>query len=332
MTAVSKHCAERRDLRSSAPKFLEALSMRILVTGGAGFIGSHVVDTYVAAGHEVTVVDDLSSGKKRQLNPAARFVRADIRDERLERVFKKGRFDIVNHHAAQMDVRRSVEDPRFDADVNVLGLLNVLQLARKHGVRKMILAASGGTYYGECVRPARESDPPRPLSPYGITKLAGEHYLRAYEALHGIDFTILRYGNVYGPRQDPHGEAGVVAIFCNRLLAGQPLLVFGDGRQQRDYVFVADVARANLAALRRGKCEAVNIGTGRASSVNMLFESLRRAHGGGIREFRPPRPGELFRSCLDIRHASAVLGWRPRVALDEGLRRTYRFIASGAAR
>ena len=305
--------------------------MRILLTGGAGFIGSHVADAYVAAGHEVTVVDDLSTGKRRQVNAAARFVRADIRDQSLERVFRKGRFDVVNHHAAQMDVRRSVDDPRFDADVNVRGLLNVLELARKHGVRKMILAASGGTYYGECKRPARESDPPRPLSPYGITKLAGEHYLRAYAVLHGVDFTILRYGNVYGPRQNPHGEAGVVAIFCQRLLAAQPVLVFGDGRQQRDYVFVADVARANLAALRRGRNEAVNIGTGRASSVNALFELLRRSHGGGTREFRPPRPGELFRSCLDIRHAGAVLGWRPRMALDEGLRRSYRFIAAAAS-
>jgi UDP-glucose 4-epimerase len=305
--------------------------MRILVTGGAGFIGSHVVDAYVGAGHEVTVVDDLSSGKRRQVNPAARFVRADIRDERLERVFRKGQFEVVNHHAAQMDVRRSVDDPRFDADVNVRGLLNILELARRHGIGKMILAASGGTYYGECGRPARESDPPRPLSPYGITKLAGEHYLRAYSALHGIDFTVLRYGNVYGPRQDPHGEAGVVAIFCQRLLASQPVLVFGDGRQQRDYVFVADVARANVAALRRGKNEALNIGTGRASSVNVLFELLRRIHGGGAHEFRPPRPGELFRSCLDIRRAGAALGWRPRMALDEGLRRTYRFIAAATS-
>lgn len=302
--------------------------MRILLTGGAGFIGSHVADAYLAAGHEVTIVDDLSSGKRSQINPAARFVLADIRDQRLERLFRQGRFDVVNHHAAQMDVRRSVDDPRFDADVNVLGLLNVLELARKHGVRKVILAASGGTYYGECSRPARETDPPRPLSPYGITKLAGEHYLRAYQALHGLDFTILRYGNVYGPRQDPHGEAGVVAIFCARLLAELPVFVFGDGRQQRDYVFVGDVVRANVAALRRGRNEAINIGTGRASSVNTLFRLLRDAHGGGTREFRPPRPGELFRSCLAIRHAHAVLGWRPRVALDEGLRRTYRFIAA----
>lgn len=306
--------------------------MRILLTGGAGFIGSHVADAYVAAGHEVTVVDDLSTGRRSRLSPGARFVRMDIRDERLERLFRKGRFDLVNHHAAQMDVRRSVEDPRFDADVNVQGLLNVLEQSRRHGVGKVIFAASGGTYYGECTRPARESDAPRPLSPYGITKLAGEHYLRAYQALHGIDFTILRYGNVYGPRQDPHGEAGVVAIFCNRLLGSEPVLIFGDGRQQRDYVSVSDVARANLAALRRGRNEAVNIGTGRASSVNRLFEMLRRIHGGGSREYRPPRPGELFRSCLDVERARTVLGWRPRVTLHEGLRQTYRFIASGAAR
>jgi len=306
--------------------------MRILVTGGAGFIGSHVVDAFVAAGHEVTVVDDLSSGKRRHVNPAARFVKLDIRDRRLERVFRTGRFDVVNHHAAQMDVRRSVEDPHFDADINVRGLLQVLELSRKYRVKKAILAASGGTYYGECGRPARESDPPRPLSPYGITKLAGEHYFRAYQALHDLAFTILRYGNVYGPRQDPHGEAGVVAIFCNRLLAGEPVFVFGNGRQQRDYVFVGDVARANLAALRRGKNDAFNIGTGRASSVNELFEVLRGIHGGGKRILKPRRPGELFRSCLDVGHARSALGWRRRVTLEEGLRQTYRFIAGGTTR
>jgi UDP-glucose 4-epimerase len=291
-----------------------------------------VADAFIGAGHEVTVVDNLSSGKRRQVNPAARFVKMDIRDERLERVFRTGRFEVVNHHAAQMDVRRSVEDPRHDADVNVHGLLNVLELSRKHRTRRVILAASGGTYYGECTRPARETDPPRPLSPYGVTKLAGEHYLRAYEALHGIAFTVLRYGNVYGPRQDPHGEAGVVAIFCNRLLAGQRVDIFGNGRQQRDYVFVDDVVRANLAALRRGRNEAVNIGTGRASSVNELFEILRLVHGEGERVLKPPRPGELFRSCLDVRHARAALGWRSRIPLAQGLRRTYRFIAAGAPR
>lgn len=306
--------------------------MRILVTGGAGFIGSHVADAFVAAGHSVTVVDNLSSGKRRQVNPAARFVELDIRDKHLERVFKTGRFDVVNHHAAQMDVRRSVEDPRIDAEVNVQGLLHVMELSRKYRIKRVILAASGGTYYGECERPARETDPPRPLSPYGVTKLAGEHYLRVYEALHGIAFTILRYGNVYGPRQYSHGEGAVVANFCSRLLAVQPVLIFGNGRQQRDYVFVDDVARANLAALRRGKNEAVNIGTGRASSVNELFEILRLVHGEGERVRKPPRPGELFRSCLDVRHARAALGWRPRMELAEGLRRTYRFIASGTAR
>lgn len=306
--------------------------MRILVTGGAGFIGSHVTDAYVGAGHEVTVVDNLTSGKRRQVNPEARFVKMDIRDERLERAFKSGRFDVVNHHAAQMDVRRSVEDPRFDADVNVNGLLHVMELSRKHGVRRVIFAASGGTYYGECTRAARESDPPRPASPYGVAKLAGEHYLRAYEALHGIAFTVLRYGNVYGPRQDPHGEAGVVAIFCNRLLAGEPVVIFGNGRQQRDYVFVGDVARANLAALRRGKNDAVNIGTGKSSSVSELFELLRRTHGGGESVFKPARPGEPFRNTLDVRHARASLGWSSRMQLAEGLRQTYQFIASSVAR
>jgi UDP-glucose 4-epimerase len=301
--------------------------MKILVTGGAGFIASHVVDAYVAAGHRVTVVDDLSTGKKGNLNPKARFVRADLLSPGLEKVFRAGRFDAVNHHAAQIDVRRSVADPLLDARINVSGLLNVLELARRHKVKKVIFSASGGTYYGECARPARETDAPDPLSPYGVTKLAGEYYLRAYKALHGLDYTVLRYGNVFGPRQDPHGEAGVVAIFCNRLLSGEPVLIFGDGRQQRDYVYVGDVARANVLALRRGGGESVNIGTGRAASVNELFSALRAAAALPVKPVhRPKRPGELFRSCLDVAKARRVLGWSPRVPLAEGLKRTFEHI------
>jgi UDP-glucose 4-epimerase len=303
--------------------------MRILVTGGAGFIGSHVVDSYVTAGHRVTVVDNLVSGNVKNLNRRARFVKVDVRGKQMELIFKSGRFDVVNHLAAQIDVRRSVEDPVFDADVNILGLLNMLELSRKFRVKKIIFSASGGTYYGECARPARETDPPRPLSPYGISKLASECYLRAYRSLHSLPFTVLRYGNVYGPRQDPHGEAGVVAIFCQRLLAGTPAFIYGTGKQQRDYVYVADVARANVAALSRGEGESINIGTGRAADVNRLFEILRSCHPAkSTFERKPARPGELFRSVLNISKAARVLGWKPRVSLKDGLAETYRYIAA----
>lgn len=307
--------------------------MKILVTGGAGFIGSHVVDAYVAAGHAVTVVDDLSTGKRENLNPNARFVKADIGAPALRGVFRRGRFDVVNHHAAQIDVRRSVADPLNDARINVLGLIYVLELARAHGVKKMIFSASGGTYYGECPRPAREAAVPAPLSPYGVSKLASEYYLRAYRTLHGVDYTVLRYGNVYGPRQDPHGEAGVVAIFCQRLLAGKPLWVYGDGKQKRDYVFVEDVARASVAALRRAGGESVNIGAGRAVSVNQLALTLAEVHGGRPQILhKPARPGELFQSWMDVRKARRVLGWRAGIGLAEGLARTHRHIARAAGR
>ncbi|MBK8574751.1 MAG: NAD-dependent epimerase/dehydratase family protein [Elusimicrobia bacterium] len=303
--------------------------MRILVTGGAGFIGSHVVDAFVARGHRVTVVDDFSTGRKANLNPKARLVRSDIRDTSLSRLFKKERFDLVNHHAAQLDVRKSVSDPLFDASVNVFGLINLLELSRLNKVKKFVFAASGGTYYGECDQPAREESPAQPLSPYGVTKLAGEHYVRAYGALHGLKFTVLRYGNVYGPRQDPHGEAGVVAIFCQRLLARETAFIYGNGKQQRDYVFVGDVARANVAALAKANGEAINIGTGKATDVNRLFKILNACHGKPSPvEHKPPRTGELFRSVLAVSKAARVLGWKPTVSLEEGLAETYRHICA----
>lgn len=297
--------------------------MKILVTGGAGFIGSHVVEEFLRQGHQVTVLDDLSTGRRSQVPREARFVRGDIRSPRLEGLFRRGRFDVVNHHAAQIDVRHSVADPQRDADVNIVGWLNLLHMSIRHHVKKVIFAASGGTYYGECLRPAREEDPPRPLSPYGVSKLAGEHYVRAFGALHGLRWTVLRYGNVFGPRQDPHGEAGVVAIFSQRLLENKSVKIFGTGKQERDYVFVGDVARANGLAVRRGDGQAVNIGTGRAVSVLKLWATLQSvADFTGKHQFFPARSGELTRSVLGIGLAKKVLGWAPRLTLADGLGRT----------
>jgi len=297
--------------------------VKILVTGGAGFIGSHIVDRYVADGHKVTVLDNLSSGKKANLHPKAKFVKADIRSPKLNKLFKAGRFDVLNHHAAQMDVRRSVQDPEFDASVNVHGFLNLLRLAKDFKVKKVIFAASGGTYYGECSRPAAESCLPNPLSPYGVTKLAGEAYVKTFSSLYGFDFTVFRYGNVFGPRQDPHGEAGVVAIFTQRMLAGEPVFIFGNGKQRRDYVFVSDVAQANVLALRRGRHNVFNIGTQRATSVNELFAELKTLTGYPHKAiYKPARPGELFRSVLNVQHARKLLGWKPQFSLTEALQQT----------
>jgi UDP-glucose 4-epimerase len=304
---------------------------RVLVTGGAGFIGSHVVDRYLAEGCEVTVLDDLSTGRRERIPGGARFVELALDDVRVDSVFAEGRFDTVNHHAAQIDVRRSVEDPLFDARTNVLGLLNLLERARLHGVRRVVYVSSGGVVYGEPdMIPTPESYAKLPLSPYGVGKLAGEHYLEYYAAVHGLDSVALRYSNVYGPRQDPHGEAGVVAIFGLRILAGEPITIFGDGEQERDYVFVGDVVEANwLASVvepRTGHgldARAWNIGTGRGTSVNELADRLMKIAGREVeRRPAPERPGELRRSALDCSRAAAELGWSPRTGLDEGLART----------
>jgi UDP-glucose 4-epimerase len=300
--------------------------MKILVTGGAGFIGSHIVDAYVAQGHKVTVLDNLSSGRKVNLNPKATFVKGDIQSPALKALFARSKFDVVNNHAAQIDVRKSVMDPAIDAQVNLLGLLNLLELSRANGVKKFIFSSSGGTYYGECTRPGQETDFPRPLSPYGITKMAGEYYIKTYGALHGLKYTILRYANVYGPRQDPHGEAGVVAIFSQRMLAEEPLNIFGDGKQQRDYVFVKDVAQASVAALKRGDNDIFNIGTQKASSVNDLFREMKIITGYKLKaNYKPARPGELLRSCVNNSKARKGLGWRPRFNLPQGLKETVDF-------
>lgn len=298
---------------------------KILVTGGAGFIGSNIVDACIKAGHKVVVVDNLSSGKKTNVNPGAHFYRVDITDASgIRKVFAREKVDIVSHHAAQIDVRKSVADPAFDARINILGALNVLEAAKITGVNKVVFSSSGGTIYGECGRKAPdETFRGRPLSPYGITKYSLEFYLAYYSAIHKMKFTCLRYANVYGPRQDPHGEAGVVAIFSERMLRNEDLSIFGDGKQERDYVFVEDVVRANIAALSKGDNEIINIGTGVRTSVNDLFCEMA-AVSGYAREpiYKPARSGELMKSFLNIAKARSILGWKPQVTLSEGLKRT----------
>jgi UDP-glucose 4-epimerase len=305
---------------------------RVLVTGGAGFIGSHVVQAYRDGGYDVTVVDDLSTGRRANLPSGVELVERDINAPEVRRLLAGGGFAILNHHAAQIDVRVSVADPLRDARINLLGLINLLEGARDGGVRRVVFASSGGVVYGDGgVLPHREAAPKLPVSPYGVSKLASEHYLAAYRLVHGLEYVALRYANVYGPRQNPHGEAGVVAIFCARARRGQNLTVYGDGLQTRDYVFVEDVARANVAAatcplapLSSIDSVAFNVGSGRETSVMDLARELLEVSGGkGDIVHAPARPGELQRSAVAIDKAAAQLGWRPAVDLTEGLRRTY---------
>ncbi len=298
--------------------------MNVLVTGGAGFIASHIVDAFIAEGHNVVVVDDLSSGRKENVNPKAKFVQMDVRDKGLERVFKDTAFDIVNHHAAQMDVRRSVADPQFDASVNVIGGLNVFENARNHGVKTIIFSSTGGAIYGEQdYFPADETHPLRPLSPYGITKLCTEKYLFYYKEVHGIDHVILRYANIYGPRQNPHGEAGVVAIFASRMIRNETPVINGDGKQTRDYTFVGDVVKANVAALSYKGSNIFNVGTGVEHDVNFLFHHLRKHLNPSCPENHgPAKLGEQLRSVIAYAKIKKELGWSPTVSLEEGLKRT----------
>jgi UDP-glucose 4-epimerase len=298
--------------------------VKVLVTGGAGFIGSHVTDVFLDAGHEVWALDDLSSGRRENLRPEVRLMVADIRSPEAARLVEAERFEVMCHLAAQMDVRRSVTEPRFDADVNVGGFLNLLEAARKSGVRKVVFSSTGGAIYGDQdVFPAPETHPTRPVSPYGVSKASGELYLGYYRAQFGLRSTALRYANVYGPRQNPHGEAGVVAIFSERLLKGQTCVVNGTGEQTRDFVFGPDVARANLLAATGDVEGPVNIGTGIETDVNRLYALLARAAGvERPAEHAPAKPGEQMRSSVDPARAAKVLGWRPAVPLEEGLRRT----------
>jgi UDP-glucose 4-epimerase len=302
--------------------------MRILVTGGAGFIASHIVDAYLAHGHRVSVVDNLSRGKIEQVNKRARFFKADIRDQaRMEKIFRTFKPEIVNHHAAQIDLRKSVADPAMDAGVNILGSLILLELARKHRVKKFIFASTGGALYGEQdYFPADENHPIRPLSPYGIAKRAVELYLFYYQAVHGMNYVSLRYSNVYGPRQDPFGEAGVVAIFAEKLWRNLQPVINGDGRQTRDYVYVGDVVEANLLALKRGLSGPFNIGTGKETSVNQIFNALKKITGAELKPLHgPAKKGEQRRSVLDSSLARKLMGWKPKVSLTEGISLTAEF-------
>ncbi|HUK55956.1 MAG TPA: NAD-dependent epimerase/dehydratase family protein [Nitrospiria bacterium] len=298
--------------------------MKVLVTGGAGFIGSHIVDRLIQEGHDVVVVDNLSTGKKKNVNRTARFYKMDILSSKIEKIFKKEKPDLISHHAAQMDVRRSVADPIYDAQVNVLGFLNVLENAVRCGAKKVIFASSGGAVYGEQqVFPAPETHPVHPVSPYGISKLAGEHYLYYYQRATGLNYVALRYANVYGPRQDPFGEAGVVAIFSQKTLVNDQPIINGNGKQTRDYVFVEDVVEAHMAVIENSIQGIFNVGTGKEVSVNQLFRALVEITGTKVKEvYGPEKRGEQIRSVLDYTKLKKAADWEPKVELHDGLKLT----------
>jgi UDP-glucose 4-epimerase len=298
--------------------------MKILVTGGAGFIGSNVSDALVKDGHVVTVLDNLSTGKEENINPEVKFYNVDLLDlESLELVFREFKPDVVNHHAAQIDVRKSVEDPAFDAETNIIGSINLFELSINYGVRRIIFSSTGGALYGEPEKlPADEYTPIEPISPYGVAKYCVENYLNYFKRLYGVERVILRYANVYGPRQDPLGEAGVVAIFTGKILKGEKPVILGDGTQTRDYIYVEDVVKANVLALE-GKEGTYNIGTGKETSVNELIEIFSKVLGHEIKpEYAPPRKGEVHRISLDGEKAKRELGFVPKYSLEEGIKKT----------
>lgn len=320
------------------------MARRVLVTGGAGFIGSHVADVFIAEGDEVSVLDDLSSGKRDQVPSDAEFHHLDICSSDAARLVREGRFDVICHLAAQIDVRKSVADPAYDAGKNIVGSLNLLEAVRASAAGKgsaatrFIFSSTGGAVYGDLVDPpTAENAPKDPQSPYGTAKLSVEYYMGYYARVHGLDTVALRYANVYGPRQDPFGEAGVVAIFCNRLIEGTPLTIFGDGLQTRDYVYAGDVARANFLASRAElppaagvDSRAFNVGTSVETDVVELARRLREVSGKSSArvEHAPARPGEQRRSAVDPGKAARTLGWKPQMTIDDGLRRTYEWFVT----
>lgn len=304
--------------------------MNILVTGGAGFIASHIVDLYVESGHSVLLIDNLSSGKEANINKQAKFVKMDIRDLAIRDLVRENKIDVVNHHAAQISVRNSVEDPMNDADINIKGILNILEAVKEVKLKKFIFASSGGAVYGEAdVIPTPETFVPAPLSPYGVAKLASEKYLFYYHKNFSSNYVALRYANVYGPRQDPNGEAGVVAIFSKKMLKNETPVINGDGLQSRDYVFVKDVARANLAAMEKDYCGEINIATACETNVNDLAKMLKKEAGYvGEIQHGDAKLGEQKRSCLAIKKAKEILSWQPQYNLEQGLRETVEYFRS----
>ena len=298
--------------------------MKILVTGGAGFIGSHVVDLFIENGHQVVVVDDLSTGRMSNINPRASFYKMDIRSPEMRGIIETERPEIIDHHAAQMDVRRSMTDPIFDAEVNIQGSIKLAQLAMEYGVRKFIHISSGGAVYGEPVYlPCDEEHPIRPLCPYGVSKFVFEMYLFLFKENYGLDYSVIRYPNVYGPRQDPNGEAGVVAIFTGRMLKDQPVTIFGNGEQVRDFTYVGDCAKANLMVLNQGSGRVYNLGNGVGTSINQIFDQLKITTGyEQPAQYGPAKVGETFQIYLSALRAKKELGWEPSVGLEHGLENT----------
>jgi UDP-glucose 4-epimerase len=306
--------------------------MRILVTGGAGFIGSHLVDCFLASGHEVAVIDNLSSGFKANVPKGVSLHELDVRDPAVEKVLIGFRPDVLCHHAAQLDVRKSVSDPMFDADVNIVGTLRLLEFCRHHGTSRVLFASTGGAIYGEQdVFPAPETHPERPISPYGVAKLSVERYLDFYRVQYGIKSTCMRYANVYGPRQNAKGEAGVVAIFADFLLRNTTPTIFGTGEQTRDFVYVKDVARANLAALKHDLVGPYNVGTGVETNVNQLYAKMAQAFGSSLKpKYDTARPGEQMRSCLDASKLARETDWKIEVSIEQGLKETCEYFKARA--
>jgi len=301
--------------------------MKILITGGAGFIGSHIADLMTEEGHDIVSIDDLSNGKEENVNPKATFYHLNILDKNLSNIFKKEKIEAVIHHAAQISVRDSVKDPIHDMEINIKGSLLLLEHCIKYNIKKFIFASTGGALYGEQdYFPADEKHPTRPLSPYAIAKLSTEKYLFFYHNTHNLPYISLRYANVYGPRQDPYGEAGVVAIFTQQMLQGKQPVINGDGKQTRDFVYVCDVARANLLALKHDVIGEINISTGIETSINQVFHEIKKLTLSKAPEIHgPPMPGEQSRSVLSFEKAKSVLGWEPTTPLSEGLKNTVAF-------
>ncbi|MFH1968254.1 MAG: NAD-dependent epimerase/dehydratase family protein [bacterium] len=298
--------------------------VKCLITGGAGFIASHLVDKLIEKGHKVAVIDNLSTGKKENLNSKADFHKADIQDAKISQIFKKTKPDIVFHYAAQIDVRKSVENPVDSAKTNILGSLNILENCKKFRVKKIVFASTGGAIYGEAgIVPTPEDYTPQPLSPYGIEKFIVEHYLNFYKKEYNLDYLILRFANVYGPRQNSKGEAGVIAIFCDKILKGENPVINGDGKQTRDFVFVDDVVTANILGIKKNKTGIFNIGTSKETDINTIFQKINKFFGSKYKEIHVPgKKGEQERSCLDFKNAQKLLGWKPKYNLDKGLEET----------